>query len=80
MNTKDIRRALSGMRSCIKSGEPWTAAMELDYLTAVLAVDALEQARQDGITEGLEKAAHEAEVVGFNELAEVIRDMKKGST
>jgi hypothetical protein len=42
MSTQKIHEALAAMKSCIKSGEPWTATMELAYLQAMTELRALQ--------------------------------------
>lgn len=42
MSTTKTREALSAMRSCIKSGEPWTQKMEEVYIAASYEVRAIE--------------------------------------
>jgi tagatose-1,6-bisphosphate aldolase non-catalytic subunit AgaZ/GatZ len=46
MSTRKIHEALSAMRSCIKSGEPWTPTMEAARAAALAEVEAIEKAAQ----------------------------------
>lgn len=47
MSTKKIREAMAAMRSCIKSGEPWTPKMEEVRDAALAELEAIERAAKD---------------------------------